>query len=149
MVQNFRTNNGFGKYIETFRNKNPEQVEDRMIDYTTRQISEAVTIVEVSGLLYESDRKYFFDCIGDMIESGSRYIIIECHHLGHLSSSALASLLAARKHAAKKGGRIYLTQLSSGIAKVLEITKLGRLLSVYPSSEMAISHIQSDPACVG
>ncbi len=120
-----------------------------MIDYTTRQVSNSVTVVEASGTLYESDRKYFFDCIGDMIESGSRYVIIECHRLGHLNSASLASLLTARKHAAKKGGRIYLTHLSSGIAEVLEITKLGRLLSVYPNTETAIAHIQSDPACAG
>ena len=120
-----------------------------MIDYTTRQISDTVTVVEVSGTLYESDRKYFFDCIGDMIESGSRHIIIECHQLGHVSSASLALLLTARNHAAKKGGRIYLTHLSSSIAQVLEITKLGRLLSVYSSSEEAIAHILSDPACVG
>lgn len=119
-----------------------------MIDHTNRQISDAVTIVEVSGPLHESDRGYSFDCIGDVIESGSRYII-ECHRLGQLSSSALASLLTARKHAARNGGRIYLPHLNSSIAKVLEITKLGRLLSVYPSTEAAIEHIQNDAACVG
>lgn len=120
-----------------------------MIDYKTRAISDSVTVVEVSGTLNDSNRKYFFDCIANMIESGSRYIVIECHRLGHLNSEALASFLTARKHAAKKGGRIYLTHLSSSIAQVLEITKLGRLLAVYPSTEIALGHIQSDPACLG
>ena len=120
-----------------------------MIDYTTKQISDVVTVVEVSGTLTETDRQYFFDCIGDMLESGIRYIIIECYRLGHLSSAALASLLKARKQAATKSGRIYLTHLSSDLAGVLEKTQLGRLLDVYPSTEMAIDHIQNDPACVG
>ena len=120
-----------------------------MIDYTTRKVSEEVTVVEVSGKLDEAGREYFFGCIGDMIESGSRYIIIECHRIGHLTSGALASLLSARKHAAKKGGRIYLTHLSSSIAEVMEITKLGRLLAVYPSTEAALDAVRSDPACVG
>lgn len=120
-----------------------------MIDYTSRQISDSVTVVEVSGSLNETNRKYFFNCISDMIAAGSRYIVIECHRIGHLDSSALASLLGARKQAAKKGGRIYLTHLSSSLAEVLEITKLGRLLSVYPSTTTALAHIQSDPACVG
>ena len=120
-----------------------------MIDYTTRKVSEEVTVVEVSGKLDEAGREYFFGCIGDMIESGSRYIIIECQRIGHLNSGALASLLSARKHAAKKGGRIYLTHLSSSIAEVMEITKLGRLLAVYPSTEAALDAVRSDPACVG
>ena len=120
-----------------------------MIDYTTRRVSEAVTVVEVSGKLDEAGRKYFFNCIGDMIESGSRYIIIECHRIGHLNSGALASLLSARKHAAKKGGRIYLTHLSSSIAEVMELTKLGRLLSVYSTTQAALESVRNDPACVG
>lgn len=120
-----------------------------MIDFTTRPISDAVTIVEVSGTLEESDRQYFFDCIGDMIEGGCRNVIIECHKLGHLSSAALASLLTAKNQAAKKGGQIYLTHVSSGIAEVLEITKLGRLFSVFPSTELAIEHISNDQEPVG
>ena len=120
-----------------------------MIDYTTRKVSEAVTVVEVSGKLDEAGRRYFFGCIGDMIDSGARYIIIECHRIGHLNSGALASLLSARKHAAKKRGRIYLTHLSSNIAEVMELTKLGRLLAVYPTTEAALEAVRADPACVG
>ena len=120
-----------------------------MIDYTTRIVSEAVTVVEVNGKLDEAGRKYFFDCVGDMIESGARYIIIECHRIGHLNSGALASLLSARKHVAKKRGRIYLTHLSSSIAEVMELTKLGKLLAVYPTTEAALEAVRADPACVG
>lgn len=115
-----------------------------MFDYTTKEISDSVTVVAVNGSLDESSRKYFFDCVSDMIESGSRHIIIECHGLGHLNSAALASLLKARKQAANSGGQVYLTHLSSSIAEVLEITKLGRLLSVYPSTEAALKSIGTD-----
>lgn len=117
-----------------------------MIDYTPREISDSVTVVEVSGVLDETNRKYFFDCIGDMIESGKRHVIIECHRLGHLNSGVLTSFLTARQRVAKKGGRIYLSHLSSSIAEVLELTKLGRLLSVYPSTEVALGQIQSKAA---
>ena len=120
-----------------------------MINYTTRKVSEAVTVVEVSGKLDEAGRTYFFGCIRDMIESGARYIIIECHRIGHLNSGALASLLSARKHVAKKRGRIYLTHLSSSIAEVMELTKLGKLLAVYPTTEAALEAVRADPACVG
>ena len=116
-----------------------------MFDYTTNKISDSVIVVEVNGELDESNRKYFFDCVSDMIESGSRYVIIECHGIGHLNSAALASLLTARKQAAKSGGQVYLTHVSSNIVEVLEITKLGRLLSVYPSTEAALENIRSNP----
>jgi len=113
-----------------------------MLDYTSKEISDSITVVEVRGQLDESSREYFFGCISDMIQSGARYIVIECQGIGHLNSAALASLLTARKQAIKSGGQIYLTHVSSSIAEVLEITKLGRLLSVYPSTEAALEHIR-------
>lgn len=120
-----------------------------MIDYTTRELSESVTVVQVSGALDETNREHFFECIREIIESGSRYVIIECKHLGFINSGTLASLLTARKQAFKHRGRVYLTQLSSNIAEVLEATKLGKLLAVFPSTAAALEHIKSDPACVG
>jgi anti-sigma B factor antagonist len=120
-----------------------------MIDFVSRPYTSSTIVVEVNGSLAEGERQYFFDCIGDLVQSGYENIIIECHKIGFVSSSGLASILAARKRAAKKGGRIYLTHLNSNLAEVLEITKLGRLLRVYPSTEAVISHIENQLECVG
>ncbi len=120
-----------------------------MIDFVSKPMSNSTIIVSVEGNLSETDRKYFFDCIGDYIESGYMNIIIECNRLGFVSSSGLAALLSARKRAAKKGGRVYLTHLNSNLAEVLEITKLGRLLLVYPTTEDAIGHIENKLECMG
>lgn len=116
-----------------------------MFKFTTREISDSVTVVEVQGTLNEANRKKFSDSLGEMIESGCENIIINCHQLGYLNSDALATLLTARRHAAKRGGRIYLTNLSSNIAEVLEITKLGKMLSVYPTTEAAMERIRCRP----
>jgi len=120
-----------------------------MIDFVSKPMSNGTIIVNVAGTLSETDRQYFFDCIGDFIESGYKNIIIECQRLGFVSSSGLAALLSARKRAAKKGGRVYLTHLNSNLAEVLEITKLGRLLLVYPTTEDAIGHIENKLECMG
>ena len=120
-----------------------------MIDFISKPMSNATIVIEVTGTLTDAERKYFFDCIGDFIESGYRNIVIECHRLGYVSSSGLAALLTARKRAAKKNGKIYLTRLNSNLAEVLEITKLGRLLLVYPTTEDAIGRIEGQLECVG
>ena len=120
-----------------------------MIDFTSNQISETAVVVQVSGSLTEMSRSYFFDCIGDMTDSGVQHVVIECQRLGYLNSSGLAALLVARKRAARQGARIYLTHLNSSVAQVLELTKLGRILSIFATTEEAIASFQSQPACVG
>jgi anti-anti-sigma factor len=120
-----------------------------MIDFVSKPMSKTTIIVNVAGNFSEIDRQYFFDCIGEYIESGYKNIIIECQRLGFVSSSGLASLISARKRGARKGGRVYLTHLNSNLAEILEITKLGRLLLVYPTTEDAIGHIESKLECLG
>lgn len=121
-----------------------------MIDFTTNPISNSIVAVEVTGQLAEMERDYFFTCVGDLVDNGYRHVIVECYGLGFISSSGLAALLKARKQANKKGGRIYLTHLNSTIAEVLEVTKLGRLLSVYPTTESVVESLQKNElACVG
>ena len=120
-----------------------------MIDFTSVPYSDSTIVIQVSGRLMEMDRQYFFGCVSDFIESGYQNVIIECHKLGFLSSSGLSSLLVARKQAVQRGGKVYLTHVSSSLAEVLELTKLGRLLSVYPTTESVIETIESQRAATG
>lgn len=114
-----------------------------MIDFKNKKISETAVVVEISGVLSASNRDYFFDCIGDMLKSGVKHVVIECHKLGYLNSSGVASLLVARRRASRKGCRIYLTHLNSHMAEVLEVMKLGRILSVFATTEHAVATFQN------
>ena len=112
-----------------------------MIDFETEFLDGSVVVVKARGQLDESTRKYFFECISDLLqESGidngvSQHVIIECHGLGYLSSAGIAALLTARNRIRKGGGKISFTHLSSAIVKTLELTKLNKLLAIYPTTE--------------
>lgn len=120
-----------------------------MFDFVTRPMSNSTIVIEVSGQLSEANRAYFFDCIGDYIDAGYEHIVIECHRLGYVTSGGLAQLLRARQRAFGRGANVYLTQLDSQVAGILELTKLGRILAVFPTTEEAIASIENQLACVG
>ena len=61
--------------------------------------------------------------------------------LGYMNTNGLAALMRARKKAVRKGGRIYLTHLDSNLTEALEAIKLGRLMSVFPSTKEVISSV--------
>lgn len=112
-----------------------------MMKFNRIKISNSTVVLEIDGQLSDSSRNVFFDCIAELVEAGVKNVVVECHKLGHLSSSGLAALLVARKRAAANGYKISLTNLNSSIAEVLEITKLGKLLSIYPNTETALESI--------
>lgn len=120
-----------------------------MIDFTTSQKSKTEVVVKVGGELDDVNRRYLFDCIADILETGIKHVVIDCTKLGHINSSGLAGLLTARKRAASQGGKIYLTHLNSRISEVIETTKLGRILAVFPTTQDALASIREQPMCVG
>ena len=117
-----------------------------MIDFQTEILSNSVAVISARGKLDESTRKYFFACISDLMKEAkppnvAQHVIVECNGLGSLSSSGMAALLSARTRIRKNGGKIYFTHLSSMLATALEVTKLNKLLSIYPTTEDALRQI--------
>ena len=120
-----------------------------MVDFVSKPLANSTVVIQLSGNFDDASRVDFFTYVSDLLESGISHVVIECEKLGHLSSSALASLLTARKRAMKSGSKISLTHLNSSIAQVLEITKLGRILSIYPTTESAIASNKDKLFCFG
>lgn len=120
-----------------------------MFDFATRPMSNSTIVIEVKGQFSESNRSYFFDCLGDFVDAGYEHIIIECHKLGYVTSGGLAHLLRARQRAQRQRAKIYLTHLDSHVGEILEVTKLGRMLAVFPTTKDAIASIENQLECVG
>ena len=120
-----------------------------MIEFVYKNFLETTVVVEISGNLNVESRDYFCNFVSELVESGTTHIVIDCQKLGVVSSCGLASLLVARKKAIKNGANISLTHLNSNIARVLEISKLGRLLSIYPTTELALKNDKDGLACFG
>lgn len=118
----------------------------QMIDFQTDFLSDSIVVIKARGKLDESTRKYFFSCISDLMREAdkmgtSQHVIVECNGLGSLSSSGMAALLTARTRIRKGGGKIYFTHLSSTITAALELTKLNKLLAIYPTTEELLREI--------
>jgi len=49
-----------------------------MIDFTTSQKSKTEVVVKVGGELDDVNRRYLFDCIADILETGIKHVVIDC-----------------------------------------------------------------------
>ena len=112
-----------------------------MIDFTSEFVSNSIVVVKVHGVLDRMSRNYFFDCIGDQFSSDVRHVVIDCTGLGTVTSSAVMAMLAARMRTRKRGQKIYFTHLSSSVANVLEVTKLGMLMVIHRTTRGLLDYI--------
>jgi len=120
-----------------------------MIDFQTDFLSNSIVVIKARGKLDESTRKYFFNCISDLMREADRTgtsqnVIVECNGLGSLSSSGMAALLTARTRIRKGGGKIYFTHLSSSIATALKVTKLNKLLAIYSTTDELLGELAQE-----
>ncbi len=115
-----------------------------MIDFETTHLAGGIAVVSVRGSLDDTARDYFFECVSDLIDEGFVRIIVDCAGLGHISSSGLAALIRARSQVQSKDGKIYLTHVEATIADVLALTKLNKLLAIYPSTRELLKELGTD-----
>ena len=59
-----------------------------LIDFQTKEVTDSLTIVKLSGKLNEVTRSYFFQCIGDTLDGGCKQVVVDCNGLGMLGSAA-------------------------------------------------------------
>ena len=115
-----------------------------MFDFDIKQLPGGIAIVSVRGMLDESNRTYFFECVKDLINDGFSSVIVDCDGLGHINSSGLAGLVRARSQTESSGGKIFLTHVNATVADVLNLTKLNKLFSIYATTEEVLETLNAD-----
>lgn len=93
--------------------------------------ADAGTLITVRGEVDMATAPQLRDALNQVIDSGSRRIVLDCHALEFLDSSGIGVLVAARNRLGD-GGEIVLDSPQAHVRKVLEITGVDSHLSVVP-----------------
>lgn len=76
--------------------------------------------------------------LSELVERGSRRIVVDFTDVAYVSSAGLRVLLATAKQLRVKGGALRVCSLNDGIQEVFDISGFSTLLSVYPSATEAV-----------
>lgn len=94
-------------------------------------------VLGVDGGLDASTAAQFTTEVEQLIEGGITRIIVDCSKLSYLSSAGLAALLRTHSRMARHGGDVRIAGAHGMVAQVLHLTRLDRLLQLYPDVERA------------
>ena len=103
----------------------------------THCLTEGVAVISLSGELNTESLREFKEevrSLGDAIQT----VVVDCRELGRISSSGLAALIWTRSKVKVRGGKIYLTHVSTVISELLAITTLSSILSIVPTTREAL-----------
>lgn len=71
-------------------------------------------------------------------KSGHPKFLLSFQHVTHISSAVLGVLMSLDKKAKSRKGEIRLSHINPGIRQVFTITKLDKVLKIFPTTEEAM-----------
>jgi anti-sigma B factor antagonist len=102
--------------------------------YTTE---EGILVIKLHGSLDAAGTEPFNQEIQKHIEAGQSRMIIDCAHLGFISSLGIGALIALQVKLAKRGGAAKLSAVQGVVADVLRVVRVDKALGIYGDIEFA------------
>jgi anti-sigma B factor antagonist len=97
------------------------------------------TIVEVGGEIDVYTAPRLREQLVDLVADGQYHLVVDMERVDFLDSTGLGVLVAGLKRARENGGDLRLVATSSHILRMLAITRLDSVFSVYPDLGAACS----------
>ena len=112
-----------------------------MFDFHYEKIGKNKDILRVvlAGKLDGENSDYLMDCVKDEVLDGSTKLVIDCGHLGYVSSLGLGMLVRIHSRMAKLGGDVKLANVQGTISKLMGVVGLNRIFHMYATVEEAVA----------
>ena len=107
------------------------------------QVRGNVLILSADGGIDSTNAEELAGQLETLIQAGARNLIVDCSKLGFISSYGLAVLVRLHKRLARVGGDVRLAAVQSRVVELLELTRLARVLQIYPNVDDAIASIET------
>jgi anti-sigma B factor antagonist len=99
---------------------------------------DGICILTLNGRLDANSSEEFREKILQLIEDGTKKVILDCENLDYISSAGLRVVLVATKEIKRNEGKIILCALQDYIKEVFEVAKFDAFLALGGSVEEAI-----------
>ncbi len=101
-----------------------------------------ITIFSLNGRLDSNTSPEFDEKITKAIESGARFIVVDCQNLDYITSAGLRILNKTAKKLKQLNGKIVLCSMEDYVKEVFEISGFDTFLPIVPDLETALEQIK-------
>jgi anti-anti-sigma factor len=103
-----------------------------------------IPIIRLSGrFIAGGDGPFLRQKVADLIEAGSRKLVVDFQDVPYLDSTGLGFLAGSQRLAQTAGARIVLCDLNEHVKKVLETAQLGKFFVLAAHEEEALEKLKA------
>jgi anti-sigma B factor antagonist len=107
-----------------------EEFESQLVDGDILVIIPRGDLDSISSLAFESE-------VLTHLDAGHTKIIVDCRHLGHLSSLGIGTLVRFKTRLSRKGGDVKLAAVQGPVMNLLRLVRLDKLFDIHGDLEFA------------
>jgi anti-sigma B factor antagonist len=101
-----------------------------------------VTIIVVQGVIRLGESaKTFSSFLREVLEEGSKPVIVELEGIDHVDSTGLGELVGYLQRFEEQGRRMAFVNPARRLRKLLELTRLDQVVPIYPDRASAIAAV--------
>lgn len=105
------------------------------LSYQTKKDAQGHYLFIQGDLIGDEVGPKLVEVVSDAIEDGDKNFVIDLSEVRYISSSGIGLLITMLTKMRNKGGEVYLTAPSEHVKKLLIITKLNNIFTVFDSVE--------------
>ncbi len=103
-----------------------------------------IDILTVSGKIDAYQAIKLKDALNEVIDKGSKKIIVNLGGVKFLDSTTLGILISALKRIKKAGGEICVTKLQPSVQEIFQLTRLNKVFQIFVDDEEAMGFLEEE-----
>lgn len=115
----------------------PDYNPEKPVSIATDRVGDAV-IIRVAGQINDLGADSLSAALDQVLQAGDSRIVFDLGEVRFLGSSGLGQIMRAYQAAKKQGGYVKVANPQPLIAEVFSLTKLDKILGIYPSVREAL-----------
>jgi len=117
-----------------------------VVNYSIRHQEPGLTIIEMTGQLTLGNALQGVEhAVKDLIEQGSRKLVLDLAQLNFLDSAGVGMLAVCAGAMEKVGGKFIIAGAHGRVEEVLLLTHLHRVIGMYPDLAAACAALADSP----
>jgi len=108
------------------------------MEFTYQGTKKDIMVLSADGGLNHDTADQFVDELAAMIDAGLTKLVVNGEKLTYISSAGVGALLRLHKRLRAQGGEVHLANLHTPIIEVIELLRLNRVFSIFPSVNEAV-----------
>jgi anti-sigma B factor antagonist len=117
----------------------PEEVgvKTEQLELSVRKAAGKAPVIDLKGEVDVYTAPRFKKAMIELIDQGNFNIIVNLSNVQYMDSAGLGALVSGLKRVREHNGTINLVSPAVPVQRVLDITRLSRILNIYPNEQQA------------